>query len=385
MKPRQRASDDEDGDEASSELFQSALETQKSPSPDDAKIEEKINTMGISAKESDSLASTTIKESPSEEAKINVKLENSNGTQDHKDSTDSEEIQDDVASIPVITASAGHVDEISVSDSKQSIAEQNDDDGQPLEAKNEIAQQNLPNEKPAEEVQGETSDHKSIIPEETSNHEPNASEETSTVIEAKAEKQTPEQKPESEAAPPAAKNTPVPSTKYQSEVAMENEESDDEVDHRKLLQARLGASDDEDATESDKESEAANEKPAGRPPNTDLELPAPGEAEEDRKNPAFVPKKGVFYQHDMRAADDASDAAKMSKKSEWITKNQWRHDMFQDTDQAPKSREELIHSYGYDIRGEERAPHGLQQRKYRYKYINFYVVCILEQNSLVQF
>lgn len=59
---------------------------------------------------------------------------------------------------------------------------------------------------------------------------------------------------------------------------------------------------------------------------------------------------------------------KESSKLLWVEKqNKWRHDLFTEEDQAPKSRRELVNVYGYDIREDEKAPRATRLRKYRSK------------------
>lgn len=49
----------------------------------------------------------------------------------------------------------------------------------------------------------------------------------------------------------------------------------------------------------------------------------------------------------------------------WKDEGRWEHDKFREEEQAPKSREELIAIYGYDIRnGGERSS---RQRRPRYR------------------
>lgn len=51
-------------------------------------------------------------------------------------------------------------------------------------------------------------------------------------------------------------------------------------------------------------------------------------------------------------------------KALWDSKDRWSHDKFNVDDQKPKSREELINSYGYDIRDETEAPKLQRRSKY---------------------
>jgi len=44
--------------------------------------------------------------------------------------------------------------------------------------------------------------------------------------------------------------------------------------------------------------------------------------------------------------------------------DKWSHDKFNEMDQAPKSRDELVNSYGYDIRSEEGPPRARRRRRY---------------------
>ncbi|KPL98744.1 hypothetical protein QR98_0003750 [Sarcoptes scabiei] len=52
------------------------------------------------------------------------------------------------------------------------------------------------------------------------------------------------------------------------------------------------------------------------------------------------------------------------KKSKFDIGDKWHHDKFNLSDQKPKSREELINIYGYDIRTEDEAPRLIRRSKY---------------------
>ncbi|XP_046387139.1 protein CASC3-like isoform X3 [Ischnura elegans] len=90
--------------------------------------------------------------------------------------------------------------------------------------------------------------------------------------------------------------------------------------------------------------------------------------DEDRRNPQYIPKKGTFYEHDDRtASDEVSTTAvkKDEKKKVWKENDdRWSHDKYNDADQAPKSKEELVAIYGYDIRNEEGPPRARRRRRY---------------------
>ncbi|XP_071447131.1 protein CASC3 [Hetaerina americana] len=89
--------------------------------------------------------------------------------------------------------------------------------------------------------------------------------------------------------------------------------------------------------------------------------------DEDRRNPQYIPKKGTFYEHDDRTADEVGTAPikKDEKKKVWKENDdRWSHDKYNDADQAPKSKEELVAIYGYDIRNEEGPPRARRRRRY---------------------
>ena len=95
--------------------------------------------------------------------------------------------------------------------------------------------------------------------------------------------------------------------------------------------------------------------------------------DEDRRNPQYIPKKGMFYEHDDRidSAEEAENAEKTAAetadkkrvpRSENVEK--WGHDKFLEREQQPKSKDELVNTYGYDIRNEDSAPRARRRRRY---------------------
>ncbi|XP_074553410.1 protein CASC3 [Halichoeres trimaculatus] len=72
--------------------------------------------------------------------------------------------------------------------------------------------------------------------------------------------------------------------------------------------------------------------------------------DEDRKNPAYIPRKGLFFEHDVRGHTQEEERPKGRNRKLWKDEGRWEHDRFREEEQAPKSREELIAIYGYDIR-----------------------------------
>ncbi|XP_075033211.1 protein CASC3 [Mixophyes fleayi] len=92
--------------------------------------------------------------------------------------------------------------------------------------------------------------------------------------------------------------------------------------------------------------------------------------DEDRKNPAYIPRKGLFFEHDLRGHTNDEEVRPKGRhpRKLWKDEGRWAHDRFREDEQAPKSRDELIAMYGYDIRScknsEEIRPY--RPRKPRY-------------------
>eukprot|EP00096_Caligus_rogercresseyi_P009785 TRINITY_DN3392_c0_g1_i1.p1 TRINITY_DN3392_c0_g1~~TRINITY_DN3392_c0_g1_i1.p1 ORF type:complete len:660 (+),score=241.54 TRINITY_DN3392_c0_g1_i1:49-2028(+) len=153
-------------------------------------------------------------------------------------------------------------------------------------------------------------------------------------------------------------------------------------------------------------------RPSACPPESSKAPAAVVDDDQDRRNPQYIPKRGVFYEHDDRidsSEEDednedevkslpegspslsemggeegnkvkasssssrepktstvptisASSAARRLPKSESASK--WGHDKFAEGDQAPKTKDELVSVYGYDIRNEDTAPRARRRRKY---------------------
>jgi len=98
--------------------------------------------------------------------------------------------------------------------------------------------------------------------------------------------------------------------------------------------------------------------------------------DEDKRNPQYIPKRGMFYEHDDRIdpadeeeeGEEGEDKEKEAevKKKIWKadTATKWGHDKFMELDQLPKGQEELVAAYGYDIRNEDNAPRARRRRRY---------------------
>ncbi|XP_046739131.1 protein CASC3-like isoform X3 [Diprion similis] len=94
--------------------------------------------------------------------------------------------------------------------------------------------------------------------------------------------------------------------------------------------------------------------------------------DEDRRNPQYIPKRGTFYEHDDRTTEEVAEEKvetpnerEAKEKKVWKDKeDRWDHDRYNDDEQAPKSHDELVAVYGYDIRNEEGPPRARRRRRY---------------------
>ncbi|XP_059351627.1 protein CASC3-like isoform X2 [Daphnia carinata] len=97
----------------------------------------------------------------------------------------------------------------------------------------------------------------------------------------------------------------------------------------------------------------------------------PLDDDEDRRNPQYIPKRGGFYEHDDRNREEVEEAVteepeveEKPKKNRSEAIDRWGHDMFDPNQQGPKTGDELVDAYGYDIRQEEGAPRARRRRRY---------------------
>nr|XP_023867709.1 protein CASC3 [Salvelinus alpinus] len=89
--------------------------------------------------------------------------------------------------------------------------------------------------------------------------------------------------------------------------------------------------------------------------------------DQDRNNPAYIPRKGMFFEHDVRGNAQEEERPKGRNRKLWKDEGCWEHDRFREEEQAPKSREELVAIYGYDIRnGGVSNERSYRQRKPRH-------------------
>ncbi|XP_034722033.1 protein CASC3-like, partial [Etheostoma cragini] len=135
---------------------------------------------------------------------------------------------------------------------------------------------------------------------------------------------------------------------------VEEEEGEDEEKEVKLEQ---GGQSKEDCKAEEKENITGERQSGdGQESTDDPETKAGGKPgqklddDEDRKNPAYIPRKGLFFEHDVRGHAQEEERPKGRNRKLWKDEGRWEHDRFREEEQAPKSREELIAIYGYDIR-----------------------------------
>ncbi|XP_035203453.1 protein CASC3 isoform X3 [Oxyura jamaicensis] len=87
--------------------------------------------------------------------------------------------------------------------------------------------------------------------------------------------------------------------------------------------------------------------------------------DEDRKNPAYIPRKGLFFEHDLRGQTQEEEVRPKGRQRKlWKDEGRWEHDKFREDEQAPKTRQELIALYGYDIRSAHN-PDDIKPRRMR--------------------
>ena len=115
------------------------------------------------------------------------------------------------------------------------------------------------------------------------------------------------------------------------------------------------------------------ERQEGGGEETPLDEEATLDDDEDKKNPAYIPKRGMFYEHDDRIDPEDEEEEEKNKEEEKDKKKKvwkadsaerWGHDKFMEMEQTPKNEEELVAAYGYDIRGEDAAPRARRRRRY---------------------
>ncbi|KAM9744854.1 protein CASC3 [Menidia menidia] len=196
------------------------------------------------------------------------------------------------------------------------------------------------------------SDYDSADPEENASHSEGAEEEE----EGFSEEEAPAVAAEPEA---AAADDPA-----------QEEQPEEEPGEEEKAQDGGGGGEEEEEGKGEEKNNAAGERQSGdgQESTEDPETKAGGKPgqhlddDEDRKNPAYIPRKGLFFEHDVRGHAQEEERPKGRHRKLWKDEGRWEHDRFREEEQAPKSRQELIAIYGYDIRNGAGAG---AQRAYR--------------------
>ncbi|XP_055625702.1 ataxin-2 homolog [Toxorhynchites rutilus septentrionalis] len=177
----------------------------------------------------------------------------------------------------------------------------------------------------------------------------------------------------------------------------EYDEQEDETDSGEEEELGTDAEDDDEGEDADDGSDddvievLDYERQSGDGQEQEADSKRKVDDDEDRSNPQYIPKKGTFYEHDDRTVEDDDEgkeadnenatnedssgptgdrkgvdkttASKTMKKWQ-ASADRWTHDRFDESEQAPKSRAELVSAYGYDIRSEDGPPRARRRRRY---------------------
>ncbi|XP_031694500.1 protein CASC3 [Anarrhichthys ocellatus] len=205
------------------------------------------------------------------------------------------------------------------------------------------------------------SDYDSADPEENGSHSEGAEEEE------EAEQYSDEE------APPAASELKPPAADGPTEEEKEEEKEEEVVDEGEKETEEGGRSKEESKAEEKGNLEGERQSGDGQESTDEPETKGgdkPGQKlddDEDRKNPAYIPRKGLFFEHDVRGHAQEEERPKGRNRKLWKDEGRWDHDRFREEEQAPKSREELVAIYGYDIRnnGGGSAERPFRQRRPR--------------------
>ncbi|XP_056309352.1 protein CASC3 [Danio aesculapii] len=201
-----------------------------------------------------------------------------------------------------------------------------------------------PVESPAERVAAKSDDESECVSEDgvgeavLSDYDSADLEENGSHTEGGEDEEEGEHFSEEEASRPAAESKPVADAP--TEELVEGEERDESVkevkaDEKGNLAGERQSGDGQESTE-----DPENKGSKGQKLDDD----------EDRKNPAYIPRKGLFFEHDVRGQATEEERPKGRNRKLWKDEGRWEHDKFREEEQAPKSRDELIAFYGYDIR-----------------------------------
>lgn len=69
-------------------------------------------------------------------------------------------------------------------------------------------------------------------------------------------------------------------------------------------------------------------------------------------------------ENNKQKTDAPVQTPKKPVKKTGLASDRWSHDRYDENEQAPKSRTELVNTYGYDIRNEDGPPRARRRRRY---------------------
>lgn len=195
-----------------------------------------------------------------------------------------------------------------------------------------------------------------------------------------------------------ASDSPSDGEEEYDEQDEESGESGESGDEEEEEEEELGSETDGGGSDDDVIEVLDYERQSGDGQEQEADAKKKVDDDEDRSNPQYIPKKGTFYEHDDRTLEDEEDgkelddenaknddasvggvggggsgdgrkgveksmASKTMKKWQ-ASADRWTHDRFDESEQAPKSRAELVSAYGYDIRSEDGPPRARRRRRY---------------------
>uniref|UniRef100_A0A914C9P5 Protein CASC3 n=1 Tax=Acrobeloides nanus TaxID=290746 RepID=A0A914C9P5_9BILA len=258
-----------------------------------------------------------------------------------------------------------------------------DEDSHKIEEKNETQKDDKPQEKIEEKTETETTTQESHR-EETPKLPDSETTTTSPESESKQEESTEKDKPQpvevkveetNKEEQKSPEDSPVKETAQQESEQIEKTEqnknggSADEVTERKSNETMTsGENQNEDGNwgetplsqnnsfegEEGVDAEEQANEPIVRQESKDEDK----DDDEKVDSPAYIPRKGNFYLHDMRTAlDEAVEETKDSKTDKPSRADRkWEHDLFDSSNQRPKSTQELVRRYGRNIRESTSPP-----------------------------
>ncbi|XP_060921615.1 protein CASC3 isoform X2 [Labrus mixtus] len=199
------------------------------------------------------------------------------------------------------------------------------------------------------------SDYDSADPEDNGSHSEGVEEEEEAerVSDEEAPAAASESKPSAADVPPEEEEEQQQQQHQGEDEAVEEEAVEEEVEAE---EERVEESKEESKAEEKEDLAGERQSGDGQESTDDPETKTGGKPgqklddDEDRKNPAFIPRKGLFFEHDVRGNTQEEERPKGRNRKLWKDEGRWEHDKFREEEQAPKSREELVAMYGYDIR-----------------------------------